>query len=338
MPPKKNKDIPIDSISSLLEKYKGREGIDIGSSDIFSYDRIHFQIPPLDKLIGGGIPRKRITLMIGNSNAGKSYLASQAVVSTQKEGGLCAWVDTEISWDPQWMKKCGVDTDNIIVAQVTTGEEALALIREFMKDGVDLVVLDSIAGLVPENVQDEDFSYNPMAWQARFINQSLPRLISPLRYGSALIMINQVRSSIGPVSLPNMPGGMAQEFFSHVILQVRRHGWIEENSKKVGFDIEIRSRKTKAGGDQYDSCIVPFRLEGGIDLVETWMREGIAQGFIKKSQAWYKIEGEEKSISGMNGLKQWCLDNPDKFELLKTNIERNEEFSEEVPTEESSYK
>ena len=290
-----------------------------GSDDSFLYSRIPFGIPALDNLTGGGIPKKRMTILYGPTNVGKSYLASQIVVNAQKEGGTAAWIDTELSWDSDWMAKCGVDVNNILVSQPVNGEEAMDIIRELMQIGIDVIVLDSIAGLVPTAVVEEEFSYNPMAWQARFVNSALPKILGNLKDGSAFVAINQVRSSIGPVALDNMPGGLAQSFFAHFLLQVRRKGWIEEKDKtKVGFDMEVRLRKTKVGGENWDSAIVPFRVEGGIDIVESFIREALERKLITQAGAWYSYEGEK--VMGLNGIKSLFIDNPEKFKALKEAI------------------
>ena len=290
-----------------------------GSDPIFDYTRIPFNIDKLDRLIGGGVPRKRLTIFTGPTGTGKSYLASQSVVSVQRSDGLAGWIDVELSWDAEWMEHCGVDVDKVLVAQPTTGEEAFGIIKELMQNGIDLVVLDSIAGLVPSSVQDEDFSYNPMAWQARFINSAIPKLFPSLKFGSALIAINQMRSTLGPVALDNMPGGMAQSYFAHLLLAIRRKGWIEEGKEKIGFDMEIRSRKSKVGGATYESCIVPFRMEGGIDIVETVVRDAIDKKIIERRGAWYSW-GEEK-IMGMNSLTKYFKDSEEAFGRLKEFVE-----------------
>ena len=232
-----------DAVEQLL-KDKGLN-LQLGDSDSFGYSRIPFNIPVLDQLTGGGIPKKRFTLIYGPTNVGKSYLASQIVMNAQKLGGLTAWIDTELSWDSGWMEKCGLDTSKILVSQPTNGEDAFKTIRTLMEAGVDVIVLDSIAGLVPTAVAEEEFSYNPIAWQARFVNSSLPKLLAHLHSGSAFVAINQVRASMGPVALDNMPGGLAQSFFAHFLIQVRRSGWIKEKDQNVGFDMEVRLRKTK---------------------------------------------------------------------------------------------
>ena len=292
--------------------------LQIGNSDTFEYGRIPFDIPSLDQLTGGGIPKKRFTLIYGPTNVGKSYLASQIVVNAQKQGGIAAWIDTELSWDSDWMAQCGVDTSAIAVMQPTNGEEALNTIRELMDRGVDVIVLDSIAGLVPTAVAEEEFSYNPMAWQARFVNQSLPKLLAHLHNGSAFIAINQVRASLGPVALDNMPGGLAQGFFAHFLMQVRRHGWIKEGNDNVGFDMEVRLRKTKVGGENWKSAVVPFRVAGGLDILESYIREGIAQKIITQAGAWYTYK--ETKAMGLNGIKKIFIESPEMFDTLKNEL------------------
>jgi len=289
-----------------------------GDSTEFAFGRIPFNIPVLDKLTGGGIPKKRMTILYGPTNVGKSYLASQVIVNAQKINGTTAWVDTELSWDSKWMKKCGVDTTNIVVSQPINGEEAMDTIRELMRAGVDVIVLDSIAGLVPTAVHDEDFSYNPMAWQARFVNSSLPRLLPNLKHGSAFVAVNQVRSSIGPVALDNMPGGLAQAFFAHFLLQVRRSGWIKDGKTNVGFDMEVRLRKSKVGGESWKSATVPFRVEGGIDVTESYIRDGIEKKLISQSGPWYSF-GKDKAM-GMNGLRKLFIENEPLFRTLQNEL------------------
>ena len=216
------------------------------------------------------------------------------------------------------MAQCGVDTSAIAVMQPTNGEEALNTIRELMDRGVDVIVLDSIAGLVPTAVAEEEFSYNPMAWQARFVNQSLPKLLAHLHHGSAFIAINQVRASLGPVALDNMPGGLAQGFFAHFLMQVRRHGWIKEGNDNVGFDMEVRLRKTKVGGENWKSAVVPFRVAGGIDILESYIREAISQKIITQAGAWYTYK--DTKAMGLNGIKKIFIETSEMFEELKNEL------------------
>ena len=289
-----------------------------GDDSGFEYSRIPFDIPALDRLTGGGIAKKRLTLIYGPTNVGKSYLASQICANVLKCGGQAAWIDTELSWDSDWMARCGVDTTKIIVGQPESGEEAMDTIRTLLDASFDLVVLDSIAGLVPHKNLEEDFSFNPMAWQARFVNSSLPKVLPSLSNGGALVAINQVRSSIGPVALDNMPGGLAQSFFAHALLQVRRKGWIEESGTKVGFDMEVRLRKTKIGGENWNSAAVPFRVDGGIDILESYIREAIDRKFITQAGPWYTYK--EQKYMGLNGLKKIFLEEEQLLEELRSSV------------------
>ena len=309
-----------ETSEQAVEKLLSSKSLNLlrGDSDEFSFGRIAFGIPALDTLTGGGIPKKRLTLMYGPTNVGKSYLASQVVVNVQKAGGIAAWIDTELSWDPKGVEKCVIDCSQIMVAQPTNGEEVMDTARELMRAGVDVIVLDSIAGIVPTAVQNEDFSYSPIAWQARFINSALPKLLPNLKHGSAFIAINQVRSSMGPVALDAMPGGMAQSFFAHFLLQVRRNGWIKEGNDNVGFDMEVRLRKSKVGGENWRSATVPFRVEGGIDVLESFIREGVNRRLITQAGPWYTY-GENK-VMGLNGVKKFFLDNPTAFSELRNEL------------------
>ena len=289
-----------------------------GDDKEFDYSKIPFDIPALDRLTAGGIAKKRLTLIYGPTNVGKSYLASQICANVLNAGGKAAWIDTELSWDSAWMKRCGIDTTKIIVGQPESGEEALEAVRTLLDASFDVVVLDSIAGLVPHKNLDEDFSFNPMAWQARFVNSSLPKILPSLSNGGALVAINQVRSRIGPVALDNMPGGLAQSFFAHALLQVRRKGWIEDNGSKVGFDMEVRLRKTKIGGENWSSALVPFRVDGGIDILESYIREAIGKKLITQAGPWYTYK--EQKYMGLNGIKKIFLDDAALQEELKVSV------------------
>ena len=303
---------------------KGIDGLTVASDKDFKFERIPFGIPQLDKLTGGGIPKKRFTLLTGQPSGGKSYLAMKAVESVQKEGGTAVWIDTEMSLDESWFRKCGVNPDLLLASQPESGEAAIAIARECMEAGVDLVVIDSIAGMVP-TAELVDFDKNPMGWLARFINDSLSRLMSRLKHGSALICINQQRSSIGPVAIKEMPGGKGQVYWNHMMLEVRRAGWIEDKKTKTkeGFDMEVTLKKNKTSADHWSKVVVPFRVDGGIDIMESYMREGLAYGHIKQAGAWYEYQGNK--VMGLNGLKALLLtDQPELGDTLKDQVDASQ--------------
>tara|TARA_R100000152_G_C6774225_1_gene201898 strand:- start:12 stop:962 length:951 start_codon:yes stop_codon:yes gene_type:complete len=307
-----------DKLFERLQKANPKIDLKIGDDDVFNYERISFGVPKLDKLVGGGIPKKRFSMLYGATNVGKSFLASQLVANVQKDGGTAVWIDTEQSFDPIWNEKNGVDTSKIIVLQPANGEEGLNLASSALQEGVDIVVIDSFAGLVPASVQDEEFGYNPMAWQARFLNSALPKLLTHLKHGSALVAINQLRSNVGRVTYNNMPGGIGQQFYTHLQLEVRRSAWIEEDKKKIGFEMEVRLKKTKQGGDDWDSIILPYKVGGGIDLIEVTINEALEKGLIKQSGAWYSYK--EERIQGKNRVRQYFVDNPNMYEQLTKEV------------------
>lgn len=310
--------------SLMNQLLKGVDGLTVASDEEFKYERIPFGIPQLDKLTGGGIPKKRFTLLTGQPSGGKSYLAMKAVESVQKSGGTAVWIDTEMSLDESWMRKCGVDPDLLLASQPQNGEAAIEITRAVMEAGVDLVVIDSIAGMVPA-AELADFDKSPMGWLARFVNNALSRLISRLKYGSSLICINQQRSAIGPVAIKDMPGGKGQVYWNHMMLEVRRAGWIENKKTKVkeGFDMEVTLKKNKTAADHWQKVVVPFKVDGGIDIMESYMREGLAYGYIKQAGAWYNYEGNK--VMGLNGLKTLLVtEQPALGEKLKEQVDAPE--------------
>ena len=303
---------------------KGVDGLTLASDKNFKFERFPFGIPQLDKLTGGGIPKKRFTLLTGQPSGGKSYLAMKAVESVQKSGGTAVWIDTEMSLDESWFRKCGVDPDLLLASQPANGEAAIEVARSVMEAGVDLVVIDSIAGMIPA-AEFNDFDKHPMGWLARFVNDSLSRLIGRLKHGSALVCINQQRSSIGPVAIKEMPGGKGQVYWNHMMLEVRRSGWIEDKKTKVkeGFDMEVTLKKNKTSADHWSKVVVPFRVDGGIDILESYMREGLAYGYIKQAGAWYEFK--ENKVMGLNGLKSLlATEQPELGKILKEQVDASQ--------------
>jgi len=313
-----------DKLFERLQKANPKVELKKGNDkDYFRYERISFGVPSIDKLTGGGLPKKRFSLFIGKSNVGKSFLASQLVANVLKDNGSALWIDTEQSFDPVWNEKNGVDTSNLIVLQPENGEEAFEIVSAALKEGVDIVVIDSFSGLVP--AKNTEIDTNPIGSQARFLNQALPKLLMHLKHGSALLAINQVRSNIGQVTYNVLPGGIGQEFYSHLQLEIRRNAWIEEAKMKIGFEMEIRMRKTKQGGQDWNSIIVPYIVGGGIDLKEVAINEALELGLIKQAGAWYTYN--EERLQGKNRVREFFVDNPDRLEELIKEIEKNALFS-----------
>ena len=312
----------VDKAEDVIKQLLKSKFFKSGEDKDFGYERIPFNIPSLDRITGGGIPKKKFTLIYGPTNVGKSYLALQIVANAQRQGGTAAWIDTELSWDPEWAERCGVDAKKVLVSGAPSAEDAFEAAREAMQLGVDVIVLDSIAGLVPTKVGEEEFGYNPMAWQARFVNSALPKLLPNLKYGSAFVAINQVRATLAKVQVDNMPGGQGQAFYAHFLMQVRRKEWIKDSSDKnapnVGFNMEVSLKKTKVGGENWGFAVVPFRVEGGIDIIESFMREGIEREIIVQKGSWYTYK--ESKVMGQNNLKALFISNEELYEELKREL------------------
>ena len=296
-----------------------------GDDTSFEYTKIPFNIPQLDKITNGGIPRKRFTLLFGGFSSGKSYVASQLCKTVQEEGGVAVWVDLEKSWDSDWMTKSGLKTKEMVVYNPDTSEEAFKAVRNSLQAGADIVVIDSVAGLVPADIftHEDGIAHSPIAWQSRTWNQMLMRLIPELKHGGALVAINQTRGTMGNVQMMDtMPGGEGQKYFTHCCMHFTRGSWLtkpgKSNSKnmadRMGFEINARLLKDKFGGEKFEQAIIPFKFDGGIDMIETYIRVALEEGIIEQRGAMYDYD--DKSFRGINAVVTWFKENPNKYEEL----------------------
>jgi len=311
--------------SAEEELLKKHPNISFGDTSAFEFERIPTDIPNFDVLIGGGIATKHFTMLAGPSNAGKSYLALQIVKAFQKRDIPCLWIDAEGSLDLEWSKKCGVDVERLGKVRPTTGEEAFNMARTGLSLGY-LVVIDSFAGLIPTANLEEDFSYNPIAWQARFLNMGIPKLFYEFeKNGGTLVAINQLRSSMSKYKSDTMPGGEGQVFLAHLILGVRRGGWLtDKNKKRIGYEIEVTVNKTKIGGENQGQTTIPFDMKDGIDYISVDIREAQNVDLIfNKGSWWYhtKKDGTELKVQGVDKLKQFFIDNPDEYVDFQTRLQ-----------------
>ena len=296
-----------------------------GDDTVFEYTKIPFNIPQLDKITHGGIPRKRFTLLFGGFSSGKSYVASQLCKTVQEDGGVAVWIDLEKSWDSDWMTKSGLNTKEMLVYDPDTAEEAFKAARNSLQAGADIVVLDSVAGLVPNDIftHEDGVGHSPIAWQSRAWNQMLMRLIPELKHGGAFVAINQTRGTMGNVQMMDtMPGGEGQKYFSHCCMHFTRGSWITKPGKsgsknmadRMGFEINARLLKDKFGGEKFEQAIVPFKFDGGIDMIETYIRVALEENIIEQKGAMYYYK--TISFRGMNNVVTWFKENPDKYEEL----------------------
>jgi len=291
-------------------------------------------IPPLDLILGGGLPRRRLTIVFGDEGHGKSFLAHKLVQSFQQRKLTSVYVDVERCFEPLWAEKIGIDlrdTNTLIIAQPGTGEDAANVVAESLKAGVDLVILDSVAALAPARLLETNAEDLFIGLLARLMSPSVGRW-QQMNENSVLLLINQIRDVIGtPIHEERMPGGRAQGFAAGLKLRVRRRGWLTEKNKRIGFPMFFRVEKTKIPGVvPWSSCEVPFLFDGTLDVVESLINVAIEKGIIRQDGANYYLW--ETKTYGRNNLVQQFRDNPDLVEaLLKTAGLAEEESQESEP-------
>lgn len=290
-----------------------------GDDERLVIQRIPIGIPDLDEILNGGIPRHRITILVGNYSSGKSFLAQLLMKNAIEKGLQVAYIDTEQTYDPQWWAQVGLPLDKILVSQPIIGEDAVDTAIAVVKSGIDIVVIDSLAALVPHEETEEDAAKKFIGLQARLIGKLL-RLLLSAKHNSAIVCTNQLRESIGgPVPFDVMPGGRAQGFFSSLILRTQRTGWIEDKGERIGFNMQIVCRKSKVG-QPFKECTLPFLFRGKIDELSLLLDRGIEADVIKQKGSWYALhfgglDGE--SIMGRNSLVTRLNDDPELQEQLR---------------------
>ena len=268
----------------------------------------------LDIALGiGGIPRGRVTEVFGAESAGKSTLAIHIMAETQKLGGIAAYIDVEHALDPTYAGKCGLELDDLLIAQPDSAEQALDITEQLVRSGaVDAVVVDSVAALVPQAEIEGDMGDTHVGLQARLMSQALRKLTSTIhRSKTAVIFINQLREKIGVTygSPEVTPGGRALKFYSSVRIDLRRVESIKQGAEVIGNRVRARVVKNKVAAPfrvaEFD---IMFNL--GISKMGDILEIGVEQGIIKKSGAFYSY-GETKLGQGRENSKDFLIQHPE---------------------------
>ncbi|WP_061964468.1 recombinase RecA [Demequina aurantiaca] len=268
----------------------------------------------LDIALGvGGLPRGRVVEIYGPESSGKTTVALHAVASMQKQGGTAAFIDAEHALDPEYAKKLGVDTDNLLVSQPDTGEQALEIADILIRSGsVDILVIDSVAALVPKAEIEGEMGDSHVGLQARLMSQALRKITGAIaQTGTTAIFINQLREKIGVFfgSPETTTGGKALKFYASVRLDVRRIETLKEGTDAVGNRTRVKVVKNKVAPPfkqaEFDILYGQgISAEGGIiDL-------GVEHGFVKKSGSWYTYEGDQLG-QGKENARTFLKDNPE---------------------------
>ncbi len=268
----------------------------------------------LDAAIGiGGIPRGRITEIFGPESSGKTTLALHVVANAQRAGGVAAFIDAEHALDVEYARKLGVDIENLLVSQPDTGEEALEIAEILVRSGaVDVIVVDSVAALVPKAEIEGDMGDSHVGLQARLMSQALRKLAGSInRSRTSVVFINQLREKIGVMfgNPETTTGGRALKFYASVRLDVRRIGPVKERDEITGSKVRVKVVKNKVA-PPFRQAEFDIMFSGGISHVSLLVDIGAETGIIDRSGAWYSY-GKERIGQGRENAKLYLKDHAD---------------------------
>ncbi len=307
----------VESAMSQIERQFGKGSImKLGSQPVVKVPVIATGSLALDKALGiGGLPRGRIVEIYGPESSGKTTLALHAVAEVQRQGGIAAFIDAEHALDTSYARKLGVNCDDLLVSQPDTGEQALEIADMLVRSGaIDVVVIDSVAALVPKAEIEGEMGDSHMGLQARLMSQALRKLTGTIsKTHTTLIFINQIRMKIGVVfgNPETTTGGNALKFYASVRLDIRRVGSIKEGQDVVGNRTRVRVVKNKLAPPFQEAEFDVYYGEG-ISLIGDLIDLGVAAGIVEKSGSWYSYEGERIG-QGRQNVKAFFNENPDIF-------------------------
>ena len=317
----------LDAAMGQIEKQFGKGSVmKLGEFKAMEVESIPTVALTLDVALGiGGIPKGRIIEIFGPESSGKTTLALHAIAESQKAGGTAAFIDAEHALDPVYAKKLGVDIDNLIVSQPDTGEQALEITEALVRSGaIDIIVVDSVAALVPKAEIDGDMGDTHVALQARLMSQALRKLAGVLNKSkTAIIFINQLREKVGIMfgNPETTPGGRALKFYASVRLDIRRIENIKQDGEVIGNRTRVKVVKNKVAP--------PFR-EAEFDILygEGISKEGsildlaVNLNIIEKSGAWFSYNGA-KIGQGRENVKRYLKENPKILAEVEQKIRDN---------------
>ena len=266
----------------------------------------------IDNTLGvGGYPKGRIIEIYGPESSGKTTLALEAVAQAQQKGGRAAYVDAEHAIDPEYAAKLGVDIDELILSQPDNGEQALEIVEMLAQSGaIDIIIVDSVAALVPQQELDGVMSDNQVGLQARLMSKAMRKLAGILnKTGCCVIFINQLREKVGVFygNPETTTGGRALKFYASIRIDLRRQDAIKAGVDIIGNTVKVKVVKNKVA-PPFKSCSVDIIFGKGISKEGELLDVGVEKGFIQKTGNWYVIDGE-KIGNGREAAKDFLLSN-----------------------------
>ena len=307
------KEKTLDLAISQIEKQFGQGAImRMGEDSIVKIEGISTGSISLDAAIGiGGIPRGRVIEIYGPESSGKTTLTLHIVAEAQKAGGYAAFIDAEHAMDPEYAKKLGVDTDNLLISQPDTGEQALDITETLVRSGaLDVIVIDSVAALVPKAELDGDMGDTHVGLQARLMSQALRKLTGTVsKSRTSVIFINQIRHKIGVMfgSPETTSGGNALKFYASVRLDIRRIGQIKEGDQVVGNRTRVKVVKNKIA-PPFKNTEFDIMYGEGISYEGDLLDLAVQADIVNKTGAWFAFNNE-KIGQGRENAKRYLKDN-----------------------------
>jgi recombination protein RecA len=304
----------LDSALSQIERAFGKGSImKLGTNDKLDVEVVSTGSLSLDIALGiGGLPKGRIIEVYGPESSGKTTLALHVIAEAQKNGGTCAFIDAEHALDPSYATKLGVNINDLLVAQPDNGEQALEITDTLVRSGsLDVLVVDSVAALVPRAEIEGEMGDSHMGLQARLMSQALRKLTSTIaKSNTIVIFINQLRMKIGVMfgNPETTTGGNALKFYASVRLDIRRIGAIKDREETVGNQTRVKVVKNKMAAP-FRQVEFDIMYGEGISKLGEIIDLGVAANIVEKSGAWFAYNGE-KLGQGRNNAKQFLKDNP----------------------------
>jgi len=328
------------AIDKLDKTYGKGTVMKLGDTKVVSADAIGTGSLGLDIALGiGGFPRGRIIEIFGPEASGKTTLAIHAIAETQRKGGIAAIIDAEHAFDKTYAEALGVDTENLLISQPDNGEQALEITEHLIRSGaLDIIVVDSVAALVPKAELDGEMGDSKMGLQARLMSQAMRKLTGVInKTNCSCIFINQLRMKIGVMfGNPEVTaGGNALKYYCSVRLDIRRIGAIKDRENNIiGNQTRVKVAKNKLA-PPFKKTEFDIMYGKGISKVGEIIDLGVEFGIVEKTGSWYKY-GEDRLGQGRDAVKDLLLDNPELMEELETKI-KNIAFGKiEVMNEEDS--
>ncbi|MBN67615.1 MAG: recombinase RecA [Rickettsiales bacterium] len=314
----------LDTALSQIEKAFGKGSImKMGEQEALNIESTSTGSLGLDIALGvGGIPNGRIIEVYGPESSGKTTLTLHCVAETQKSGGMAAFIDAEHALDPAYAKKLGVDVDNLLISQPDTGEQALEIADTLIRSGaIDLIIIDSVAALVPKAELEGEMGDSHMGLQARLMSQALRKLTASVsRTHCTVIFINQIRQKIGVMfgNPETTTGGNALKFYASVRVDIRRIGAIKDKDEVVGNQTRVKVVKNKVS-PPFKTVEFDIMYGEGISKHGEIIDLGVKSGLVEKSGSWFSY-GDQRIGQGKENARQFLKDNPAVADEIENKI------------------